>query len=98
MPWSQQPLRLHLLLTPVPCMHRPSYLEGRLRLADKERQRKQSKAAAPAGEPPAPDRQALEAMEAQANANMVALLQEEASTKVGRSNGLEPAAWHTLRH
>ena len=62
-------------------MCRPSYLEGRLRLADKERQRKQSKAAAPAGDPAPPDRQALEALEAQANANMAALLKEEASTK-----------------
>ena len=63
-------------------MCRPSYLEGRLRLADKERHRKQSKAAAPAADPPPPDRQALEALEAQANANMAALLKEEASTKV----------------
>lgn len=61
---------------------RPSYLEGRLRLADKERQRRQLKAAAPVGDAPAPDRDALKAMEAQANANMAALLLEEASTKV----------------
>ena len=60
---------------------RPSYLEGRLRLADKERQRRQLKAVEKPGEEAALDVDVLKAREAQANANMAALLLEEASTK-----------------
>jgi hypothetical protein len=61
---------------------RPSYVEGRLRLAEKERQRFKGKVAA--STPPAgPSNQDLEELEAQANANMAALLEEEETRKVG---------------
>ncbi|KAK9787854.1 hypothetical protein WJX73_009765 [Symbiochloris irregularis] len=62
-----------------------SYVEGRLRLAEKERARRQAKVAGPGinliTAPSGPSSQELEQLEAQANANMAALLLEEASTK-----------------
>lgn len=61
-------------------------MEGRLRLAEKERARRQARTAAAPGGPSSstqngPSSQELEQLEAQANANMAALLLEEASTK-----------------
>lgn len=60
---------------------RPSYVEGRLRLAEKERQRVKSKGAAGAAQT-GPSQEELAALEVQANANMAALLQEEEVKKV----------------
>ena len=61
-------------------------MEGRLRLAEKERARRQARIAGPGGTtasaPSGPSSKELEQLEAQANANMAALLLEEASTKV----------------
>ncbi|BDA43432.1 probable serine/threonine-protein phosphatase 6 regulatory ankyrin repeat subunit [Coccomyxa sp. Obi] len=56
--------------------YRHSYVEGRLRLAEKERQRIKSKSAA-GGAQAGPSQEELAALEAQANANMAALLEEE---------------------
>lgn len=76
------------VLWAAPCRH--SYVEGRLRLAEKERARRQSRAAAPSvpaiasvPEGSGSDAYDLAQLEAQANANMAALLLEEASSKVG---------------
>ena len=65
-------------------------MEGRLRLAEKERARRQSRLAGPGGAPSGPTTQELEQLEAQANANMAALLLEEASTKVRRERQATP--------
>ncbi len=63
------------------CDGRHSYVEGRLRLAEKERQRMKSKSAA-GGAQAGPSEEELAALEAQANANMAALLEEEEVKKV----------------
>ncbi|KAK9828842.1 hypothetical protein WJX72_002378 [[Myrmecia] bisecta] len=64
--------------------YKPSYVEGRLRLAEKERQRFRNKGGA-AGSAASlrngPSHEELEQLEALANANMAALLQEEAAQK-----------------
>ena len=65
----------------VCCGGRHSYVEGRLRLAEKERQRIKSKSAA-GGTQAGPSQEELAALEAQANANMAALLEEEEVKKV----------------
>ena len=68
------------------CCCRHSYVEGRLRLAEKERARRLSRTGgsidAKGVAPALPPSQDLAQLEAQANANMAALLLEEASTKV----------------
>lgn len=56
-------------------------MEGRLRLAEKERQRGKGKVAA-SNNPTEPSNEELELLEAQANANMAALLEEEKNQKV----------------
>lgn len=66
---------------------RPSYVEGRLKLAEKERARARARADAAAaagsggGAGPSQARQ-LQAAAAQADANMLALLEEETRSKV----------------
>ncbi len=56
-------------------------MEGRLRLAEKERQRIKSKTVA-SGAQTGPSQEELASLEAQANANMAALLEEEEVKKV----------------
>jgi hypothetical protein len=63
------------------CACRHSYVEGRLRLAEKERQRLKSRNAA-GGAQTGPSEEDLASLEAQANANMAALLEEEEVKKV----------------
>ena len=80
------------------CRH--SYVEGRLRLAEKERQRVKAKAPAASATAAAcgPSKQELEQLEAVANANMAALLQEEAVQKVRRGERLLTMLLAALLH
>ena len=68
---------------------RLSYVEGRLKLAEKERQRAQkAKGAAPED---GVSQEELDALNAKADANMAALLQEEAALKVSPWQHRSPA-------
>lgn len=85
----------------VPLLHtfalcRPTYVEGRLRLAERERARQRARG--PAAEEGPASKQSLEALQAAADANMLALLQEEDAAKVRQSDEKEKKGGLCMRH
>lgn len=88
--WCLPQCGFPFLLVKALDMCRPSYIEGRLRLAE-NRERQRGKGAAPAagaltdGPPTAEERAAAEKA---AEANMARLLQEEDAAKVSMSNSM----------